>query len=222
MSGSARIFGGRAAVAVLLLGAILTGCAGAPPGRDGAPVEPPASTSLPTATPATAPTVDPPAPTDPPQPVAPEPAPAPRSEPVPAPPAPGGTTAQASIEGTIVALANEARAAAGVGALQRHSGLDGVARGWSEHLASGGLALAHNPSYSAQIPGGWSAAGENVGWIDEGGRYSADAVAQAVHRGWMDSEGHRVNLLNPAFTHLGVGVVHGPNGYYLTQNFAAY
>ena len=39
----------------------------------------------------------------------------------------------------------------------------------------------------------------------------------------MDSPGHRENLLNPAYTHIGVGVAHNPAyGYYLTQNFAAY
>ena len=35
---------------------------------------------------------------------------------------------------------------------------------------------------------------------------------------WMGSPGHRANILNPNYTHLGVGVC----GYYWTQNFVAY
>ena len=61
-----------------------------------------------------------------------------------------------------------------------------------------------------------------MAWINDGGQYSGDQVAQTIHQNWMDSSGHRANLLNPALTHLGVGVVQGPNGYYFTQNFAAY
>lgn len=39
----------------------------------------------------------------------------------------------------------------------------------------------------------------------------------------MESPGHRENLLNPAYTHLGVGVAYSrEHGWYLTQNFAAY
>jgi len=41
-----------------------------------------------------------------------------------------------------------------------------------------------------------------------------------VHAGWMNSAGHRKNLLNPALERLGVGVyVGGEYGYYYTQNF---
>lgn len=129
----------------------------------------------------------------------------------------------AAIEERVFARANEARQAEGVGPLERHEGLDAVARAWSLHLADGGRQLAHNPDFSQQMPSGWTAAGENVGWIDEGGRLDPEQVADRVHDGWMDSPGHRENLLRPDYTHLGVGVAHDPDhGYYLTQNFARY
>ena len=41
-----------------------------------------------------------------------------------------------------------------------------------------------------------------------------------VMNGWMNSEGHRANILNSSFTKIGVGVVQNASGrYYWTQHF---
>ena len=129
----------------------------------------------------------------------------------------------AAVEDQVVALANQARADAGLTALVRHPDLDAVALAWSSHLAGEGLDLAHNPDFSQQVPAGWTASGENVGWLDDHGQFTAEEVAARIHQSWMDSPGHRENLLNPAYTHIGVGVAHNPEyAYCLTQNFAAY
>ena len=40
---------------------------------------------------------------------------------------------------------------------------------------------------------------------------------EAVVDGWMNSEGHRANILNPSFTVIGVGYVE--QGHYWTQMF---
>jgi uncharacterized protein YkwD len=146
--------------------------------------------------------------------------------PAPEPPAePPAEVAEpdAAAEDQVFALANAARAEAGLAPLERMTEIDVVARAWSTHLATGGLDLAHNPDFSAQIPPGWSSAAENVGWMQDNGQLSADAVAERIHQGWMDSPGHRENLLNPAYTRIGVGVAHSAeHGWYLTQNFATY
>lgn len=42
---------------------------------------------------------------------------------------------------------------------------------------------------------------------------------QAVVNGWMNSSGHRANILNANFTHIGVGYVSGGN--YWAQMFLA-
>ncbi|MEL7568726.1 MAG: CAP domain-containing protein [Dehalobacterium sp.] len=48
---------------------------------------------------------------------------------------------------------------------------------------------------------------------------SISSVEEA-HLGLMNSPGHRVNILNPNFTQLGVGVANGgPNGKLFTQHF---
>ncbi|KAK9709367.1 hypothetical protein K7432_009080 [Basidiobolus ranarum] len=56
----------------------------------------------------------------------------------------------------------------------------------------------------------WANIGENVA-----NGYQND---EEVVRNWMESPGHRQNILNPQFTHLGVGF--SSTGYYWTQVFA--
>ncbi len=60
----------------------------------------------------------------------------------------------------------------------------------------------------------WSTWGENVA----AGQVDCASVIGA----WMDSEGHRANILNPAMTSIGVGAVTGTNGVnYWTMDLAA-
>ena len=41
--------------------------------------------------------------------------------------------------------------------------------------------------------------------------------AEEVVKGWMESPGHRQNILTPGFTHIGIG--YDKNGNYWTQQF---
>ena len=56
-------------------------------------------------------------------------------------------------------------------------------------------------------------AGENIAY----GQRSADEVMEA----WMNSSGHRANILGKDFAYIGVGVVYENGTYYWTQFFAA-
>ncbi|MGQ9787558.1 MAG: CAP domain-containing protein [Anaerolineae bacterium] len=59
----------------------------------------------------------------------------------------------------------------------------------------------------------WQACGENIG--------AGYPTAQAVFQGWMNSPGHRNNLLSPDFTEIGVGyTVGGSYHYYWTVDLA--
>lgn len=120
-------------------------------------------------------------------------------------------------------LLDASRADAGLAALARHDDVAAVAAAWSRHLADTGKPLAHNPSYAEQIPAGWRAAGENVAWISEGGRGTPAEIAERMHQGWMDSPGHRANILSTSYSHVGIGVAYSEaHGYYVTQVFARY
>ena len=62
----------------------------------------------------------------------------------------------------------------------------------------------------------WSKVSENLA-MNSG---AEDPVARAV-QGWMESPGHRKNILDPAVTHTGVGIAEDGGAYTFTQVFAA-
>lgn len=118
----------------------------------------------------------------------------------------------------ILVQVNQARAAVGAPPLRLSSAMSAVATRWSTHLADSGTCpggLAHNPSFSQQIPRGWSAAGENVAC-----NTSADALGLEAQ--WMSSAPHRANILNPAYTDIGIGIVVRGRTAWGTQNFGTY
>ena len=43
---------------------------------------------------------------------------------------------------------------------------------------------------------------------------------QSIHAGWMDSPGHRKNILAPRLTSVGIAAVHGPGGLFAVQDFS--
>lgn len=58
----------------------------------------------------------------------------------------------------------------------------------------------------------WSTSAENIAL--------APTMAHA-HEGWMESEGHRQNILRREVTHMGIGVIETEYGYMMTQMFTA-
>ena len=59
--------------------------------------------------------------------------------------------------------------------------------------------------------------GENIAkFTDFGG---PELTAEAIMRGWMNSPGHRANILSPNFTLLGIGITEANDRIYATQVF---
>lgn len=109
---------------------------------------------------------------------------------------------------------NRFRAANGRGPLQLSGPINQIAQTWALQMA-GTCVFAHNPGVGQLIPAGWRAWGENIA---RGQQYTD--VVQA----WINSPGHRANLLGD-FTHLGVGYAEtSPCGHPRTfvQVFARY
>jgi uncharacterized protein YkwD len=131
-------------------------------------------------------------------------------------PPPAGTPA---LEQNVVQLVNVQRAKAGCKAVTADARLVAAARGHSADMAARGYfdhATPEKVDFAARITQAgyrWTAAGENIA---KGQRTPAEVMT-----GWMGSEGHRANILNCAFTDIGVGVVADPTGALLwTQDFA--
>jgi uncharacterized protein YkwD len=72
--------------------------------------------------------------------------------------------------------------------------------------------ISHNPNVGAQIDEvyNWTALAENVG--------SAPS-ADAAHGAFMNSQGHRVNILKPSVDYLGVGCYRTNGAVWVVQVF---
>lgn len=124
----------------------------------------------------------------------------------------GGSAADASSdddEARFVALLNETRSAAGLPPLEVHAELTELARGWTDEMRSAG-GISHADPISAGLDAPWLKLGENVGTGP-----SVDAVMDA----FIDSPGHYANIVDPAFTHVGVAVVWDGERMYTTHRF---
>lgn len=116
----------------------------------------------------------------------------------------------ADVAAQLLALTNAARTQVGVPPLVSDPALAAGARAWSAQMAASGV-LAHG-SFAVSGATRWA---ENVGRTD-----SADA-ASALHAAFMASSDHRANILEPAFTIVGIGVVVDGGTTWVTQRFAA-
>nr|WP_274918931.1 CAP domain-containing protein [Streptomyces sp. WZ-12] len=94
-------------------------------------------------------------------------------------------------------------------AAQQHSA-DMAARNYYEHVSPDGV----GPDARITAAGyEWSRWGEN---LDRG-----PASPAAVVDDWMGDPPHRDNLLDCKFTAVGIGIVHGSQGPWWTQDLAA-
>lgn len=135
----------------------------------------------------------------------------------PPPSGPTGGSGDSSAEGEVLALVNSERAAAGCGAVSADSGLTALARAHSADMRDRNFFSHTDPS--GQDP--WDrAAAAGVGNLAAENIAAGQSSAAAVMQAWMDSPGHRANILNCELGTLGVGVAYGGgSGTYWTQNF---
>jgi peptidoglycan hydrolase-like protein with peptidoglycan-binding domain len=110
-------------------------------------------------------------------------------------------SAVVSVDGEIGQAVNTARASAGLPGYAFAGDLAAVAAAWAGQMAGSGV-LAHNPALASQVSG-WSALGENVGY---------GPTADAVHQAFMNSSGHRANVLSARFSQIGIGSATSPDG----------
>jgi hypothetical protein len=110
----------------------------------------------------------------------------------------GWTPAEASddIAWDIFLRVNDERATRGLPALVWHDGLADRARRWSEEMIRTGYR--HSDPEFRDHPD-FAATSENI--------YMSPRDAQEAHVGWMRSDGHRDNLLQPGLQAAGIGVV---------------
>ena len=142
----------------------------------------------------------------------PKPSPKPSPKPVPKPPSGTGVTGQ------FLSLVNSERAKAGCGAVRSNAALQRAAQGHSADMAAKNY-FSHTSKDGRTFADRIRAAGYGGGTIGEN-IAAGQSTASAVMRSWMASSGHRANILNCAFTAMGVGYAKGGSyGHYWTQDF---
>lgn len=118
----------------------------------------------------------------------------------------------------VICLINKERAKHGIGRLRHNEKVDQAANkhnkrmvksGCFAHQCPGESSLTGRLTSSRYLPCGCSwGAGENIVWA-KGKRGSARELVDS----WMASSGHRANILDRSFDHVGVGVVwRSPSG----------
>jgi uncharacterized YkwD family protein len=118
-------------------------------------------------------------------------------------------------ESDVVTLTNKERRQAGLTELKIDSTLSQVAREKSNDMQKNGYFSHTSPTYGSPFDMmrdfgvTYRAAGENIAQ----GQTTPAEVVQA----WMNSQGHRENILNANFTHIGVG--YDSQGQHWTQMF---
>lgn len=120
-----------------------------------------------------------------------------------------------SYESEVIRLVNEIRHQNGLRPLTANWELSRIARYKSQDMLDRGYFAHNSPTYGS--PGqmirafglSYRTAGENIAM--------GYPSPQAVVNGWMNSSGHRANILNVSYTQIGVGYV--PKGNYWTQMF---
>ena len=127
------------------------------------------------------------------------------------------TKSLSEFEQRVVDLTNAERAKQGLPALKVDTELSKVARIKSEDMQKNNYFDHNSPTYGSPFDMmkkfgiSYTSAGENIAQ----GQRTPEEVVQA----WMNSAGHRANILNSSYTHIGVGYVE--NGNYWTQQFIA-
>jgi Cysteine-rich secretory protein family len=106
--------------------------------------------------------------------------------------------------GQIVALANQARAAAGARPLEWDPALASAARQHCLRMAAEGP-ISHRYGGEPSLEERAWQAGAHFGLIEE--NVAIGPTPAAIHSEWMNSPGHRSNLLNPDVDRVGVAVV---------------
>ena len=123
-----------------------------------------------------------------------------------------------SYEQEVIRLVNEIRAENGLKVLTYDWELARVARYKSQDMKDNKYFSHTSPVYGTPFQMiknfgiSYRSAGDNIA--------KGYATPQAVVNGWMNSSGHRANILHANYTHIGVGYVSG--GYYWTQMFISY
>jgi uncharacterized protein YkwD len=123
----------------------------------------------------------------------------------------------AALEQQAFTLLNQDRAANGLPALKFNSSLTAVAENFAQDMINRGYFSHYTPeglspfNRMSQAGISYKSAGENI---------AEDTSVQSAETAFMNSSGHRANILNTSYTDVGIGIRQSANGtLYIVQDF---
>ncbi|QSJ14759.1 CAP domain-containing protein [Nostoc sp. UHCC 0702] len=138
----------------------------------------------------------------------------------PQPPVPSQTLQTTQMEAAVRQGINQVRQKNGLQSLQNNEKLAQVARNYSRQMAQKNF-FSHTGADGSTLKDRVQAGGISY-WMVGENLFKSQNVPQPVPaavKGWMESPGHRENILRPVFRETGVGVWRVGNTYYITQLF---
>jgi cysteine-rich secretory family protein len=117
----------------------------------------------------------------------------------------------------LMMLANQARAQTGAGPLQWDELLAAAARDHCLRMAAEGP-IAHRYGGEDDLSTRAGKAGAHFNFIEE--NVAVATTTATIHEAWMQSPGHRSNLLNPEVDRVGIAVVRARGVLYATADYA--
>ena len=134
----------------------------------------------------------------------------------PAPDQPGTDGSQHAFANEVVRLVNEERAKAGLPALTVDRGAGSAAQVRAKEIER---SFSHTRPDGSSFNSALTEAGVNFRGAGENIAYGQNSP-EKVMEGWMNSSGHRANILNSSYTSIGVGHYQNASGVnYWTQLF---
>lgn len=121
-----------------------------------------------------------------------------------------GSVVSGSMTSQVVTLVNKERASNGLQSLASDSQLAKLAQMKAEDMAKNGYFSHTSPTYGSAFDMmktygvSYKTAGENIA--------KGQKTAQSVMNGWMNSSGHRANILKSDYTKIGVGYAKASDG----------
>ncbi|GGK82812.1 hypothetical protein Sme01_16840 [Sphaerisporangium melleum] len=129
----------------------------------------------------------------------------------------GGTSSVVAAENEVARLTNVARQEQGCGPLRIDEKLRAAARGHSDDMAAKGYF--DHTSADGRSPWDRIKAASYTSNMFAENIARGQATPEAVVQGWLNSPGHRANIMNCKLKAIGVGVHFGKGGPWWTQDF---
>ncbi|MFD2706467.1 CAP domain-containing protein [Salibacterium lacus] len=126
-----------------------------------------------------------------------------------------GNPRSENLKAEVIALTNEERTKRGLDPLQENGTVAEAAQAKSEDMAANDYFAHQSPTYGSPLRmlkeygADFQTAAENIA--------AGQTTPEQAVQGWMNSEGHRKNILNEDLTHIGIG--YEGDGKYWTQMF---